>query len=104
MYTLIRLRPAGSSRFCWTGHIYDVSTTGMRFEIDSPIEPGTKVDARAMLPGAHHITFDVTGRVIRLHDEPTDRGPMRMGMIFTSFPHTTDRQKLAEYVVRALAA
>ena len=31
MYTLVRVRPQGQARYCWTGHIYDVSESGMRF-------------------------------------------------------------------------
>ena len=82
MYTLVRARPQGHPHFCWTGHVYDVSSIGMRFELDELIEPGTLIQVRAMLPGAKHITIEATGRVVRLHDDRDELGPMRMGMTF----------------------
>ena len=57
MYTLIRARVQGSSRYNWTGHIYDVSLGGVRFELDMPIEVGTELEIRGMLPGSGHTTF-----------------------------------------------
>ena len=60
MYTLVRVRPAGTQRYCWTGHIYDISAAGMRFDLDQVLESGTIVEVRAMLPG-HTTTFQVSG-------------------------------------------
>ena len=54
MYTLIRVTRRDQSEATMTGHIYDVSATGMRFELDRPIEPGTAIEARALLPGKTH--------------------------------------------------
>ena len=101
MYTLIRVRPVGDDRYRWTGHIYDISETGMRFELDELIEPGTLIEVRAMLPGAKHITFAATGRVVRLHDEWDDMGPTRMGMTFDHFRHESDERKLDEFLSRS---
>jgi hypothetical protein len=104
MYTLIRARLSGMQRYCWMGHIYDISAAGMRFELDSDLEPGTTVDVRAMLPGQNHFTFDVTGKIVRLHDDSHERGPVRMGMVFTHFHSTKDKQTLLEYLNLNLSA
>ncbi len=98
MYTLVRVRPHGQGRYCWTGHIYDVSAGGMRFELDQSLDPGTQIDVRAMLPGAHHITFNATGRIVRLHDDDDVSGPARMGMVFDEFRHGTDEDRLSQYL------
>ncbi len=98
MYTLIRVRPHGDSKFCWTGHIYDISESGLRFELDAGVQPGTSIDIRATLPGAHSTTVNMTGRVVRYHDEPDDLGPQRMGVRIDSFLCQSDRHRLAAYL------
>ena len=98
MYTLIRVRVKGSKRCCWAGHIYDISASGMRFELDSPLEPGTTIEARAVLPGKHPTTVGVTGHVVRLHDESDEQGPARMGMEIDRFTRPADRQRLIRYL------
>ncbi|HEX7010529.1 MAG TPA: PilZ domain-containing protein [Phycisphaeraceae bacterium] len=101
MYTLLRVRPAGASRYCWTGHIYDISLTGMRFELDAPLEPGTRVEVRGMLPGMTHTLFRATGRIIRLHEDTPDVVPVRMGMTLDQFQSDIDRLRLADYLSKA---
>jgi c-di-GMP-binding flagellar brake protein YcgR len=99
MYSLVRARGRGEGAFQWTGHLYDVSLGGMRFELDQSLEPGTEVDIRAMLPGAEHRTFRVRGEVVRLHNEDeADRGPARMGLSFTRFQSRADRQAVESYI------
>jgi len=56
------------------------------------------VEVRAMLPGAEHTTFHASGKVVRIHDESGDAGPVRMGMIFEKFVHHVDRRKLHNYL------
>ena len=97
MYTLLRVKQAGDQRYRWTGHIYDISESGMRFELDAPLPAGTEVEVRGMLPGNHQITFHATGRIVRMHD-PEEVGPIRMGMTFTRFNHDIDRQRLNIYL------
>ncbi len=97
MYTLLRVRHVGDQRYRWTGHIYDISQTGMRFELDAPLPAGTEVEVRGMLPGTHQITFHATGRIVRMHDAE-EVGPIRMGMTFTRFNHDIDRQRLNIYI------
>ena len=45
MYTLLRARRVGDTRYRWTGYIYDISVAGMRFELDKALEPGTRIGA-----------------------------------------------------------
>lgn len=106
MYTLVRARLAGAAKYRWTGHIYDISASGMRFELDQPLDMGTTLEVRGMLPGSHHTTFRATGRVVRLHDDADDsQGPVRMGMHFDRFETESDARRLSNYLTdRGLAA
>ena len=98
MYTVVRVRPRGGQHYRWTGFAYDISSAGMRFELDESLPPGTDLDVRVMLPGSAPATFHANGRVVRLHDGPEEPGPMRMGMQFDNFRLPTDRDRLADYV------
>ncbi|MEM9346559.1 MAG: PilZ domain-containing protein [Planctomycetota bacterium] len=98
MYTLIRARVTGSNRYNWTGHIYDVSLGGVRFELDMPIEVGTQLELRGMLPGSGHTTFRAVGRVVRIHSDEHDQGPSIMGLQFEAFQSPMDRHRLAQYI------
>lgn len=98
MYTLIRVRPAGEPHYRWTGHIYDISLSGMRFEIDEPLEPGTAIEIRAMLPGQRHTLFRAAGHIVRLHDDEPDPMPVRLAMRFDDFASTIDRHRLNTYL------
>lgn len=98
MYTLIRARILGSTRYNWTGHIYDVSLGGVRFELDMPVEPGTQLEIRGMLPGSGHTTFRAVGRVVRDHSDADNQGPAIMGLAFESFQSPMDRHRLAQYI------
>lgn len=98
MYTLLRARVVGSSRYTWTGHIYDVSLSGIRFELDMPVEVGTELELRGMLPGGEHTTFRVIGKVARLHSDDDQPGPAVMGLEFESFRSPMDRHRLSQYI------
>lgn len=102
MYTLIRVKPHGDEAYLWTGHIYDVSESGIRFELDQSLAPGTRVDVRAMLPGARHATFEATGRVVRIHDEWDHFGPSRMGLIIEQFSDTDSEEQLKSYLGQSM--
>ena len=98
-YTLVRVKPVGGDRYRWTGHIYDISLSGMRFELDAPLAPGSEVEVRGMLPGHNHTTFRATGRVVRIHDgQDSDGGPSRMAMSFDKFQTAIDQRKLMDYL------
>ncbi len=103
MYTLVRVRPVGEERFLWTGHIYDISESGMRFELDEGIEPGTELEVRIMLPGASQAIVEACGKVVRYHDED-EVGPIRMGMNFEQFHDPMDRTHLSDYLQMAFVS
>jgi c-di-GMP-binding flagellar brake protein YcgR len=98
MYTLLRVRPKGKERFMWTGYIYDLSSSGMRIELDHNLEPGTRIDFRAMLPGGAQTTIRASGHIVRRHDDVDEPGPVRMGLSFDNFLHTADRSRLQNYL------
>jgi len=99
MYSLVRARSRDEEHFCRTGHVYDISLGGMRFELDEPIPPGQDIDLRAMLPGPEHVTFRATGTIKRLHnDDPDDRGPTRLAVEFKHFPSHADRRCVEQYL------
>lgn len=104
MYTLMRARVVGDERYRWTGHIYDISIEGMRFELDETVEPGTAIEFRAMLPGQSQVMFRAVGRVVRLHEGETGIGPVRMGMQFERFISLIDQRRLREYLNARLLA
>lgn len=97
-YTLVRARVVGSSKYTWTGHLYDISISGMRFELDTPLANDMQVEIRAMLPGKDHTSFRATGRVVRLHSDAEDLGPAVMGLAFDQFHSPLDHQRLLSYL------
>jgi len=105
MYTLVRVRPTGYARYCWTGYVYDISQSGMRLELDEALPAGTRVDVRVMLPGHQTTTtFHASGTIIRSHeDDLLIAGPVRMGMTFESFPYLGDERRLIDYIAHAMA-
>ena len=98
MYTLLRVRRAGEERYRWSGHVYDLSRSGMRFELDEALETGAEIEVRAMLPGATHTTVRVAGRVVRMAGDADEPGPVRMAMTFDKFEAPVDEQRLVEYL------
>ena len=103
MYTLVRVRPRGVGRYSWTGYAYDISNTGMRFELDEAVQPGAPLDVRVMLPGRKTATFHASGRVVRMHDDADEPGPVRMGMRFDEFRRQSDRDHLSSYLALAVS-
>ena len=97
MYTLIRVRKQGHPHFDRTGHIYDISLSGMRFELDYPLDAGEIIDVKIMLPGSSQFTFSASGSVIRLHQEE-EPGPARMGFSFHKFHSSADKHRLQQYI------
>ncbi len=98
MYTMLRARLADDQRYRWNGHLYDISMSGLRFELDLPVETGTLIQVRAMLPGSTHTTIEAQGRVVRLHSDEDEQGPSRMGMTIDKFVGPMDRKKLTDYL------
>ncbi len=104
MYTVLRVKPQGQKRYCWTGFIYDISESGMRFELDDAVEPGTKLEVHVTLPGKLTTQFTARGQVVRQHDEANEPGPQRMALHFDHFKTEADRHHLNNYLVHAHAA
>ncbi|MEM7577942.1 MAG: PilZ domain-containing protein [Planctomycetota bacterium] len=100
MYTLLRAKRPGDDKYPWAGHLYDVSMTGMRFELDEPLKTGEQIQLRAMLPGSEHVTIRVEGRVARMHEDGP--GPARMGLLIERFLGPHDRRKLTGYLQERL--
>jgi hypothetical protein len=98
MYTLLRVKRKGETRYNQTGFIYDISQTGMRFELDEPMELGTELEFRALLPGSNTTTFCAKGTLVRRHDDFEEVGPVRMALHFESFKSTIDRARLEQYI------
>ena len=99
MYTLLRARPVGESRYLWTGYIYDISVSGMRFELDQALEPGTEIEVRGMLPAGRHTTFKAIGKIVRVHDDDGSTvGPVRMAMHFDHFIREHEKLRLADFL------
>ncbi|MEM7628597.1 MAG: PilZ domain-containing protein [Planctomycetota bacterium] len=49
-YTAITVRLAGDEVFTLEGYAYDISESGVRFEVDRPLEAGTRVSIQIDLP------------------------------------------------------
>ncbi len=96
-YTWVRVRRQGQRYFRLTGHAYDVSSSGMRFELDEALTPGQTVDVELMLPRSGTKRIRATGSIVRLHD-PDEVGPIRMGLQFSEMRQDADRQRLERYL------
>jgi len=101
MYTQIDVRPLDSDEFQWSGHAYDLSEGGMRFELDQPIEPGTAIAVRIRLPGdvtmngADRRPLYALANVVWLEDEDVELGgPVRMACVFREFVLSGDLERL----------
>ena len=99
-YTSARVRLLTEENFSNSGHVYDISEGGVRFEMDSPIEPGTPVAMEILLPDRPgSMTLDGPGRAVFLlgnvvwcdADEP---GPAKMALVITRFARAGDRDRL----------
>ena len=101
MYTAIDIRPGEEDEFRFSGHAYDLSVGGMRFELDEPIEPGTEVGVRITLPGAEHLRpmhrkpiYALATVVWVEQDDLESGGPVRMACVFKTFCQLGDKERL----------
>ncbi len=78
------------------GHAYDVSITGIRFELDEALDEGTVVEMDVTLPGCR--TVHTTGRVVRVFDHQDDPGPRRMAAHFDQFGSDQDEAALRSHL------
>jgi len=94
MYTAITVIHADGMRLCHEhGHVYDVSESGVRFELDRPLPIGDAVSFQIELPNNGGVVAG-TGRIARLFDELDDPGPRRMALAVTRFATSDDRSRL----------
>ena len=98
MYTQVRAKLPGSARYNLSGHLYDVSMTGLRFELDEPLPSGQHVHLRVQLPGEEKAVVRMEGSIVRLHDESNEPGPVRMGARIEKFLWPTDEAVLEDYL------
>lgn len=95
-FTPVRVR-AGGKRF--SGHTYDLSESGVQFELDRAVEPGTHVIIEIELPAPLAGTHEVAERVIGasadvVWADESEPGPARMAAVFTGFPDESHRARL----------
>ncbi len=96
-YADVRVRRAGQPHFQLTGHAYDISRGGVRFELDEPLECGEQVEIEVRLPEARRRPIRARGVMVRLH-EADEVGPVRMGLQFTALDSSADRAALDRYL------
>ncbi|MBI1368973.1 MAG: hypothetical protein GC162_10010 [Planctomycetes bacterium] len=96
-YAGLRVRRSGRSRYSLSGHAYDISAGGMRFELDSALKTGEAVDVEVTLPGRDACVIHAAGRVVRMCDKDPV-GPVSMGLAFTNL---LENETLASYLTRA---
>ena len=81
------------------GHVYDISETGVRIELDDALNPGEIVALHLELPGTH-TAIEAEASVVWVHDDQDDPGPRRMALKFTEFLDRSDRNRLVDYIDR----
>lgn len=97
MYTsVIVRRPGEDQERC--GHAYDISESGVRIELDEPLEVGESVQLDLKLPGSTATDLTVPAEVVWVHDADDDPGPRRMALRFKAFASLTDRDRLLDYL------
>lgn len=79
------------------GHAYDISESGLRIELDEPLEIGQTVALNLTLPCEEASLF-VAADVVWVNDEIDDPGPRRMALTFTDFLSEVDRIRLLKFV------
>lgn len=100
MYTGIALRGPLEEGFPHEGHAYDISESGLRFELDRSIEPGTQVELKISLPGggsdaSREIMASAT--IVWLADEE-EPGPAQMAAVFRRFACEEDHDRLVRHL------
>ena len=79
------------------GHVYDLSRSGVRIELDVPLDPGESVALLLDLPGAG-AEVEASASVVWVNDALDDPGPRRMALWFTEFARDADRDRLTQYL------
>jgi len=102
-YTPVSVRPPGSDAFDVEGHAYDLSESGVRFDIDRLLEPGTPVAMQITLPCTDDADLG-PGRAVLVFAnlvwvaDREDPGPWRAAAVFTEFARAGDRERLVKHI------
>jgi hypothetical protein len=101
MYAPVAVRLMDDEQFTFTGHAYDISEGGLRFELDRGIDAGTQVAVQVTLPGevkpedGPSRSVFAFANIVRLQDDD-EPGPVRMAAVFSRFAREADRQRLVK--------
>lgn len=101
MYTQVSVRRLHEQSFILSGHAYDISEGGMRFELDTPLQPGERVAIHVDLPtGPNSPISDrrgvyAMGNVIWVNEDDLEsQGPVRIACVFSNFCRADDAERL----------
>jgi len=75
------------------GHVYDLSGTGIRLELDEPLAMGKQVEVDFFFAGILK-AIHFSGIVTRVFDAIDDPGPRRMGIEIQSFASEADESRM----------
>lgn len=116
-YTPVRVRLLDGADEDLEGHAYNISATGLRFEIDEPLPAGSRIALRLELPARGGLKpggpasaaspaslIEATpspavyaiATVVWLLDDADEPGPVRMGARFEGFPRSADQRRLRD--------
>lgn len=98
MYTSVTVRHGAGLKLCETeGHAYDISASGIRFELDDALPAGTPVAIEVKLPAIDE-SISVSGTIVWQHDADDDPAARRMAVRFERFAGPDDRTRLYRYL------
>lgn len=83
------------------GHCYDISESGVQFELDDLLPNGTPIELAIHLPGIthdreHNLPVRVCGNIVWKDD--SEPGPVRMAVAFSRFAATHDKDRLFRHI------
>jgi hypothetical protein len=107
MYTAITIQAPDFGRL--EGHAYDVSEGGVQFELDQPLEPGTRVEITLELPNSFGYPQPANPREREVHAvgniiwvDQSEPGPVRLALAFTRFQGEDDQARLLDRIRRVV--
>lgn len=101
-YAAVRVRRDRQRSFSTAGHAYDLSWSGVRFELDAPIPVGEPIEMELTLPGDRSHPVRLRAICVR-HQDPEEVGPVRMAAAIVDLPSDVDREALADYLDHRLS-
>jgi hypothetical protein len=106
-FTPVRVRTRDPVGLVRDGHTYDLSESGVQFELDEKIEPGTHVIIEIELPSPVAGSDDLVERIVGVEADvvwadESEPGPVRMAARFTRFESRADRERLLRAISRGV--